>query len=162
MINYLIITGIVLLILIIIKLLISAFVVEKKPRSVMDELMDIPKFREMKELYDAMHALNEAEGGTDQDVIPEGLGEFGYDVTNPIPVNTIFGNTAYLGRLRTLDGAKVRYVRKGSTGAKNIDNPIDIYDIFNGDDFITTLYISPYHKKNSDLAPKGFKLIHLT
>jgi len=106
-----------------------------------------------------MHALNESEGGTDQDVIAEGFGEFGYDVTNPIPVNTIFGNTAYLGRLRTFDGAKVSYERKGSTGANNIENPIDIYDIFDGEDFITTLYISPYHKRNSDLAPKGFKLI---
>lgn len=159
--NYLIVTGIVLCLLIIVKLCVNAFVKEKKPRSVMDELMDIPKFREMKGLYDAMHALNEAEGGTDQDVIPEGIGEFGYDVTNPIPVNTIFGNKAYLGRLRTLDGVKVRYERKGSTGANNIENPIDIYDIFKGDEFITTLFISPYHKKNSDLAPKGFKLIHL-
>ncbi len=159
--NYLIVTGIVLFLLIIIKLFVSAFVKEKRPRSVMDELMDIPKFRDMKGLYDAMHALNEAEGGTDKDIIPEGIGEFGYDVTNPIPVNTIFGNTAYLGRLRTLEGNKVRYERKGSTGAGNIENPIDIYDIFNGDEFIATLFISPYHKKNSDLAPKGFKLIHM-
>ena len=159
--NYMIVTGIVVCLLIIIKLSVSAFIKEKKPRSVMDELMDIPKFREMKGLYDAMHALNESEGGTDQDTIPEGFGEFGYDATNPIPVNTIFGNTAYLGRLRTIDGAKVSYERKGSTGAHNIENPIDIYDIFNGDDFITTLYISPYHKRNSDLAPKGFKLIRM-
>jgi hypothetical protein len=161
MINYLIITGIVLLVLVIIKLFISAFVKEKKPRSVVDELMNIPKFREMKGLYDAMHALNEAEGGTDQDIIPEGFGEFGYDVTNPIPVNTVFGNTAYLGKLRTLDGVKIRYERLGSTRAENINYPIDIYNIFRGEEKIATLYISPYNKKNSGIAPKGFNLLKL-
>jgi hypothetical protein len=117
-------------------------------------------FREMKEFYELLKNLNE--DGTDQDIIPEGIGEFGYDVTNPIPVNTIFGNSAYLGRLRTLNDIKVKYERVGSTGARNIEHPIDIYNIFNGDKKIATLYISPYHKKNSSLAPKGFKLIQLT
>ena len=156
MINYLIITGIVVCLLILIKILVTAFVKEKKPRSVMDELMDIPKFREMKGFYDVLHALNE--DGADQDIILEGIGEFGYDVTNPIPVNTIFGNMAYLGRLRTLDGVKVRYERLGSTGAENINNPIDIYNIFKGEEKVATLYISPYNKKNSAKAPIGFKL----
>jgi uncharacterized protein YneF (UPF0154 family) len=120
MINYLIIIGIVVCLLKIIMLLVDAFTIEKKLKSVMDELMDNPKFRNMKVLYDAMHALNEE--GTDYDIIPGGFGEFGNDVTNPIPINIVFGNTAYLGRLRTLDGVKIRYERFGSTGAKNIKN----------------------------------------
>ena len=113
----------------------------------------------MRELYEILQMGNEE--GTDQDIIPEGIGEFGYDVTNPIPVNTVFGNTAYLGRLRTLNDIKVRYERRGSTGAANIKNPIDIYDIFEEENKIATLYISPYNKKDSAIAPKGFKLIQL-
>ena len=56
---------------------------------------------------------------------------------------------------------KVRYERKGSTGAANIKNPIDIYDIFEDEKKIATLYISPYNKKNSTNAPKGFNLVKL-
>jgi hypothetical protein len=113
----------------------------------------------MRELYEILQMGNEE--GTDQDIIPEGIGEFGYDVTNPIPVNTIFGNTAYLGRLRTLNDIKVRYERRGHTRTNNIKNPIDIYDIFEEEKKIATLYISPYNKKNSTVAPKGFKLVFL-
>ena len=82
---------------------------KKKPRSVLDELNSNQEFKKLKGLYETMHSLNE--GGTDKDVIPGGYGEFGYDVTNPIPVNTIFGNTAYLANLTTLDGIKITYNR---------------------------------------------------
>jgi hypothetical protein len=51
------------------------------------------------------------ENGTDQDVIPNGYGEFGHDVTNPIPVNTVAGSLVYLSRLRTMSGEKIKYDR---------------------------------------------------
>jgi hypothetical protein len=156
MINYLLITCNTIILLILIKLFANVIFRPKKPKSMADLIMRNPKMREMKELYEAMRRLNE--DGTDQDIIPEGSGEFGYDITNPIPVNTIFGNTSYLGRLRTMDGIKVRYERRGSGHAKNIKNPIDIYDIYNGEEKIATLYISPYNKKNSKAVPRGFKL----
>ena len=155
MINYLIVTGIVICLLIVIKLLSGIF--QKKSSIDWDTLNTDPKIREMRTIFEAAQKLNK--NGTDQDIIPEGVGEFGYDVTNPIPVNTVLGNTAYLGRLRTLNGVKVRYERSGSTGAANIKNPIDIYDIYEEDEKIATLYISPYNKKNSSVAPKGFKLV---
>lgn len=157
MINYLIITSTVICLLILIKVFIGG--IKSKPKSAWDRLNSNPEFKKMKELYEIMNDLNT--DGTDQDIIPEGIGEFGYDGTNPIPVNTIFGNTAYLGRLRTLNGIKVRYERRGSTGTANIKNPIDIYEIFDEEKKIATLYISPYNKKNSTKAPKGFKLIQL-
>ncbi len=94
MINYLIITSIVICLLVIIKLFIGG--IKSKPKSAWDSLNSNPEFKKMKELYEILQMGNEE--GTDQDVIPEGIGEFGYDVTNPIPVNTVFGNTAYLGR----------------------------------------------------------------
>lgn len=131
----------------------------EKPKSVMDELNEDPNFQEMKHIYEGIQVLSE--DGTDQDVIPDGYGEFGYTETNPIPVNTILGNTAYLGRLRTLAGEKVEYERAGSTMAPNINGMIDIYDIFVKDNKITTLYICPYNKKNSERPPKEFKLSFL-
>lgn len=96
--------------------------------------------------------------GTDQDTIPEGFGEFGLELTNPIPVHTIIGNRVYLDKLRTLDGKKVEYERQGSTHCGNIKNCIDIYNITVESIFVAKLYISPYNRKNSERAPKGFIL----
>lgn len=77
--NYLITTLIMLFLILIIRYVWIFFDERRKPKSVMDRLLEEPKFREMKELYDAMNVFNE--DGTDQDVIPEGYGEFGLEVT---------------------------------------------------------------------------------
>lgn len=101
---------------------------------------------------------NLAKEGTDQDVIPEGTGEFGYDVTNPIPTNTIGGSRVYLEKLYSDNGTKIRYERLGATFSPNIKNVIDVYLIF-VDGLEIELYISPYNQKTSEKAPKGFMLI---
>lgn len=118
----------------------------------MDELNDNPFFQGMKNL----EKLNV--NGTDEDIIPEGYGEFGHEETNPIPVNTIMGTSAYLGKLRTIDGIKVTYERVGSTSASNIKGMIDEYEIFANGERVARLFISPYNKKNSGKEPKGFVL----
>lgn len=97
--------------------------------------------------------------GTDQDVIQWGTGEFGLEATNPIPVHGIFGSMSYLERIRTLDGVNVEHERLGSVHVPNINNPVDKYKISQNGKELTTFYISPYHKKNSNKAPKGFKNI---
>ena len=102
---------------------------------------------------------NSANKGTDQDMIPEGIGEFGYVVTNPIPTNTIVSNKIYLDRLYTDEGVKIEYERRGSTFSPNIKGVIDVYLISVDGVEITTLYISPYNRKTSEKAPKGFRLI---
>jgi hypothetical protein len=127
-----------------------------KQKSYYDILNENPKFQEMKELYEAMEKLNE--GGTDLDIMPEGFGEFGHDLTNPIPVNTIMGSISYLSKLRTMDGIKVEYERAGSLSAPNIKRIIDRYKISANGEKIATLFICPYNKKNSEKAPKGFKI----
>lgn len=137
--------------------LLSVIKPKPKTRSVMDELNANPEFNKLQEIYKIMHSINEA--GTDQNTIPNGYGEFGFDVTNPIPVNTILGNTAYLGRLRTLDGIKVTYERIGSVSSPISKNPIDAYEIFANGENIAKLYIDPYNKKNSQKAPNNFKII---
>lgn len=97
--------------------------------------------------------------GTDKGEIPEGTGRFGFDVTNPIPVHGIYGSKYYLGKLLDENGKHIKYNRIGSTSSPNISNLIDIYVIMNNENAeIATLYISPYHKKNSNKAPEGFTL----
>ena len=97
--------------------------------------------------------------GTDQDQLPNGYGRFGFDLTNPIPAKGIVAGYAYLDRLLTLDGAKVHYDRIGSFGADVSEHPIDGYKVTapTGAGEVT-IYISPYNKKTSNLAPEGFRL----
>ena len=131
---------------------------ESKDKSV--ELKEIfnkyPEIQELAEFHKALQTLNK--DGTEEDVMPEGYGEFGLEVTNPIPTNTVFGSYFYLGRLRTMDGKKIEYNRVGQVSAPNIISIIDEYDIFLEDKKIASIYLCPYNKKNSVRAPKNFKL----
>lgn len=105
-----------------------------------------------------MHELM-IRNGCDSDEIPTGHGKFGHDITNPIPVRGIPANTVYLSRLRTEDGRPIKWERIGSFHAENIESPIDGYRIFDQTQAqIAVLYISPYHKRISGKAPKGFLL----
>jgi hypothetical protein len=98
------------------------------------------------------------DSGTAEDTMPEGYGEFGLEVTNPIPTQTPVGSRTYLEQLHTADGVKVDYERIGSMRAPNIPYMIDGYRIFANSREVATLYICPYNKKNSERAPKGFTL----
>jgi hypothetical protein len=131
---------------------------KKKPRTVYDESMDIPGMKEQKELFDIMSKANE--GGCTTDEMPEGIGEFGLEPTNPIPVNTIQGSILYLGGLRAMDGTRVDNKRLGSLVVQNIQKPIDKYLIThkNGDE-LAIIYISPYQAKNSKKASKGLQQV---
>lgn len=156
--TFIIITVIVIVLVILMNLIKTK--PKQKEKSVMDALNENPKFQEMKGLFEIMGKLNE--GGTDQDIMPDGYGEFGHDVTNPIPVNTVMGSIAYLGKLRTLNGTKIQYERIGSTSAQNIDQVIDEYKILDNGQKIASLFICPYNKKNSERPPKGFKISPLS
>jgi hypothetical protein len=98
--------------------------------------------------------------GYDMDEIPEGTGEFGLQATNPIPVKGIISIETYLKRLRTQDGKKAKWERVGSQAVENIINPIDIYTLLSEDGRkLPSLYFSPYHKRISNKAPKGYTLV---
>lgn len=130
---------------------------KKKPKTAWDELNANPLFKQQKELYELMS--RQCEDGVDADEIPHGTGEFGMSPANPIPCHTIFGSTAYLGRLRTLDGLKVNYVRKGSFSSDVTNHPVDGYGITDPSGrILATIFISPYQKRISKKAPSGFKL----
>jgi len=130
----------------------------RKKRSLWDELQENPIFQEQKALFDAMSKM--CEDGCDTDEIPSGHGTFGYAATNPIPTKTVFGSTSYLARLRSSDGAKVVYEREGSLSSPVSPHPIDAYAISHPvGRRLATLYLSPYHKRNSEKAPRGFTLL---
>lgn len=128
-----------------------------KPKSVLDALESSPEFQKQKELFDAMSAL--CEDGVDADEMPNGTGDFGLASTNPIPCKTVFGSTAYLSRLRAADGSKVAYQRLGATQSAASPHPIDVYEVVHSTGRkLATLHISPYQKRISTKAPRGFML----
>lgn len=131
----------------------------RKKRSLWDALQDNPIFQRQKALFDAMSLM--CDDGCETDEIPGGYGEFGHEVTNPIPTKTVFGSTSYLARLRTLNGAKVLYERRCSTSSPVSNHPVDEYGILHPDGHqLAILYLSPYHKRNSEKAPRGFRLLN--
>jgi hypothetical protein len=105
-------------------------------------------------LFESMSLLNEQ--ATELDEIPQGYGRFGFDKTNPIPIKHIIDSEFYLGDLKTKEGEKTSFERIGSVKAPNIEMPIDAYKIYSKDTMITTLFLSPYHKKTSTKAPENF------
>ena len=45
------------------------------------------KFQEdMKDLFELISSIAGGNGGSDEDMVPEGYGEFGLDITNPFPL----------------------------------------------------------------------------
>ena len=97
--------------------------------------------------------------GCDTDEIPSGLGEFGFEVTNPIPVRGAASNDVYLSGLRTKDGLSLTFKRNGSTTAPNISGKIDEYELSQGGRAVCKLFLSPYNKKISERPPRGFILV---
>ena len=87
-----------------------------------------------------------------------GVGEFGLEITNPIPTFGVPANEIYLNKLLLPNGLKPRWRRIGSTSTFSITKSIDMYEIFdNQGETVCTLYINPYHLKISNKIPKGFK-----
>ena len=93
------------------------------------------------------------------DELANAVGEFG-SATNPIGCSSVPACIAYLKRLRTADGRRIQFVRKGCIVDKTVSQyPIDAYD-FIGTDYkvLTTLFMSGYQRSDSKVTPKGFTL----
>ena len=91
-------------------------------------------------------------GGSAVDVLPGATGEFGYCLSNPIPVNGSVGEVAYLSKIETLDGQRVLFHRLGSIES------IDVFEAvtFDGGEWFI-LFAHLYHPRRSRLTPKGFR-----
>ncbi len=70
---------------------------------------------------------------------------------------SVDGEIEYLSKLRTPNGEKVKWNRRGSTSVVGINGMIDIYDIYlmSGQKY-TTIYINMYGAKASTKMPAGF------
>jgi hypothetical protein len=135
----------------------SAYKASKEPKDHFDRLLNDPHIRKINPLFHAMLQLSA--DGTDADEIPGAIGDFGLVATNPIPTTNIIGSRCYLDRLGTSDGQKVAYERRGSLVPDGARKPVDIYDLSTMQGkFVGTVYISPYHRKNSNKAPQGFRI----
>lgn len=117
--------------------------------------------QEAAELLNAIiqYQVESRKDGVDTDEIPNGYGPFGLSKTNPIPTRGVPGSNEYLARLRTKEGRSVESSRLGSTSAKDVTSGmIDMYNISSGGVSLGTVYLCPYHKRNSEKAPEGFRL----
>lgn len=95
--------------------------------------------------------------GVSADQIPEGYGEFGLEVTNPVPTLSIRSSNEYLARLR-YRGHSVENTRSGSQQSPVTAGAVDIYQLTQNGQPVGTVHLCPYHKRTSSKAPRGFKL----
>lgn len=94
------------------------------------------------------------------DEVNQAEGQFGYDLTNPIPVNGIDRIDDYFRKLKLITGENITYSRKGSVYAGNLPAPVDVYIICNAEgESLATLYVYAYHGQMTKKAPDGFMLI---
>ncbi len=84
--------------------------------------------------------------------VPGSTGEFGLEVSNPIPVNGFFGEVVYLSAL-AVEGANHVYAhRLGSIGE------VDVFEVVgsNGEGW-SILYFNYYFPSKSNELPRGFQ-----
>jgi len=99
------------------------------------------------------------EQGYDADVLPFGIGDFGLEPTNPVPVRGIGGSRIYLNNLRLADGQPVAAKRIRSLKVVDANTLVDEYEVFDAQQrVLCKLYVCPYHQRVSRKAPKGFAL----
>src|SRR5262245_14638701 len=95
---------------------------------------------------------SEVRRGADCDEIAGGVGEFGRDPRNPIPVNGPVGELIYLSNVRTADSQHIMFHRLGSL------SNVDIYETVSFDGAIwDILFLHQYHPRKSRRPPSGYK-----
>jgi hypothetical protein len=95
------------------------------------------------------------QSGVEADELPNGHGAYGTTITNPVLTISVWCSTDYLNRLR-FNGKAITYHRFGSKRSEVTPGATDIYQIASDGESLETIYICPYHKRNSQKAPKGF------
>ena len=128
--------------------------------SVQEELNHFIFASKAKEMYfQLIEKIKNSPQASTNDEIDGGIGEFGLEISNPVPIKTILSNEIYLKQLQTSTGREISWERSGSCSSNNINHEIDKYQIFCDGKYVIDIYLSPYHYKTSNKAPKGFKII---
>ena len=92
------------------------------------------------------------------DAMPNGKGEFGLEVTNPVPADGIPLSRLYLRFLLTPENERPQSKRVGSWETPQFAGPTDGYDLFNSKGtFLTRIYVNAYAGGTSEKAPRGFR-----
>jgi len=131
----------------------------KKPKTLWDIILQSSPLQEHRNMFKLQSRL--CENGIDADEFPNGQGEFGMTPSNPIPCKTVFGSNAYLDRLRAPDGSKVVYRHVGYVPSNVTPQPVDAYGLCHSNgNKLATIFISPYQRRISCKAPRGFTLGH--
>ena len=94
------------------------------------------------------------------DHLVNGVGEFGTEATNPIPVNGICEIENYIKRLKCSDGSHIDLlpVKDFQTSrVQNLNFPVYEYNIVNNGQY-SPLYFYVYCLRTSEAAPKNFTL----
>lgn len=154
----------------------------------LEKFLKIRESSKVKEKKSLMHSLitMAPHDNSLNDENPKGVGEFGLEKTNPIPVYGIDNLPAYMDKLRYEYTSKsesktktynpVIYVRTSdsdntpigsdkpetdpvasSVTAPNISGNIDVYNLYSlGGKKIAKIYLNSYSLRVSDKVPKGF------
>lgn len=94
--------------------------------------------------------------GTQVDMVPNAQGRFGYNKTNPIPVEDQLGQLHYLACLRCPCGEPFDFHRLGNFGSGPDGHVIDGYEIIcKNRNHKFFLYMDMYHQGPSTLLPEG-------
>ena len=112
-----------------------------------------------KETLRAMNQNRHAQPNNENDT------DFGLTPQKPIftpALSSVDGEIRYLENLRTENGERVQYDRRGSMAVDGINGMIDIYDTYlpSGQPY-KTVYINMYGATASKKAPSGFVLVNL-
>ncbi len=92
------------------------------------------------------------EQGGAVDEVNSAVGEFGRQISNPIPVNGPIGAITYLSRLLTTSGEKVFFHRLRSK------NTIDLYELVSQSGrFWDILFVDMYFTRKSRKIPSGYR-----
>ncbi len=106
------------------------------------------------------HELNQLMGkkSDSRDTIDDATGNFGYEWSNPIPVNDAVGERNYIESLQCQCGAPFLYKRSGSVGKGPDGHMLDLYRLvcFKSKCKID-LYFDMYHGSESKLLPPGLR-----
>jgi hypothetical protein len=156
---------------------------EQKKREQFEQIRAKTIIKEQKSLMHDMIVLSPHDNSS-MDVNPNGLGNFGYDKTNPIPVYGLDNVEAYMDKIRykytseksgnstynpvifmrtTEDDESPKGSKKpeiefiaGGTEAPNIQGTIDVYNLYSiSNQKLTKIYINSYSLKTSNKVPEG-------
>lgn len=111
---------------------------------------------------EAMVQRIKEEEGTDNDELPNNVGEFGYSKDNPILLTSIPETRKYLNRLLYIKPGSAQYTweRTGSMKSNIVNAPIEEYNLLDtNSNIVKTIYIWPYNRINSKKVPEGFGLM---